>query len=149
MSNSPSLQDLIKEKSASSITPEKSFKTTQVDAPIDLKLTGSKFWSQVSTSAVNDYQKGVNIGKFGDNKFDINIALVRLATAIETIIKNMANENGVSTEKIALHFSILRNIMDLIATEIKSSEMEDETAKRLFIQLHGFLDQYLMIIKTQ
>lgn len=144
----PSLKDLLVEKPSSSILHDRPVVNTQ-EEDIDIRISSRNFWGQVSNKSIIDYDQGTNIGRYGDNKLDPEKMFIRISRAIETMVKNLANNKEVSTEKLSLHFTMLNGIMSLIGKELGENGLNDEFALEFATQLHGFIDQYVTLIRTQ
>lgn len=147
MSDFPTLKDLIREKPSSSVPLEKP--TTEEVLQIELTKASGDFWKQVGLEYVEAYSKGIAIGRFGDNKLGCEKTFIRLAQTIENIIKNQINDRSESTERLSLHFQLLKSIMTLIGKDLKDRKLDKNFTKEFIAQLHGFIEQYSTIIKEQ
>lgn len=143
--NANKLDDLMKEKPASSIPLD----IPEPPKPIEVNIQqwSRVFWGQKSNEMLSNYDFGVSLGKFGDNKKDVEQICLRFAKAIEEAVKHSLNSEDKSSEKLSLHFSVLNSIMCIIGKELKAMKLENDTELELISRLHGFIDQYVTILR--
>jgi len=136
----PSLDDLMITKPGSSIELDRPAVVEKIE--IDLQKYGRIFWGEVSNELLNSYNFGVNCGKFGDNKKDIEKIFIRLSNMITESIKNEFSIESQSSENLILHLKILSSIMRILGKEIKDKKLDHDVELSLIATLHGFIEQY-------
>jgi len=133
------LEDLMTTKPASTVPLDIPVEPVPID--VQLAQWSEIYWGQQSNELLNAYKTGTSLGKFGDNRRDIEVVFLRFATTLENIVKNELKMEDQSSEKFILHFLVLNAIMRIIGKEMKALDLKKDVTSATIAELHGFIEE--------
>ena len=145
--SSPLLDELMKTKSGSSIQLNRPAIIEKIE--VDVQKYSRIYWSEISNELLESYNYGINCGKFGDNKKDVERVFIRISDILTQCIKNELSKDSQSSEKFILHIKILSSIIRILGKEMKDKKLEHDVALSIVATLHGFIEQYSKQLEIQ
>lgn len=137
-----SVEALMKEVPASSIPlkPDAPAKPKRADPFAE----SEDFWIQQSKEAFHKYVVGKQIcGISQKDSVSLEAFLKKLDLALREILKQEYLSNTMSSDKMSLHFSMLSNILSLIAQDMDYKALKTSTGLTFAAALYGFLEVYI------
>lgn len=135
------LMDLMIEVPASSIPIEKE-KIKDIQELPDLNHLCEIFWSQKSNRLLSDYEIGENLALYGKNDLSLQVFFKRFASSFCSIISNEYQKRGTGAESLKPYYTILENILLIIAKEIEKKDLKDFEIYSIIAAMQGFLINY-------